>query len=108
MILIAFFLQLIFKHLNNRNGSKTQTLMEKFTQNQSHYLPNLSPPPPYASLFTRTKHQFMSNESSDLTSHPRKYINGRDYLVVKNVNGESRLIPIRTPSAAIFQYSYTN
>lgn len=82
--------------------------MEKFTKNQSQFLPNLSPPPPYASLFSRTRNQFMEQSSQDNLSLPKKNINGRDYLIVKGSNGESRLIPIRTPSAALFQYSYTN
>lgn len=34
-------------------------------------------------------------------------INGRDYMVFQNEDGSTRLIPMRTPSATLFQYAYT-
>lgn len=33
------------------------------------------------------------------------YINGRNYYVVVGNNGDQRLIPVRTPSAVLFQYT---
>lgn len=37
---------------------------------------------------------------------PRKHcVNGRDYYVVIDNSGDQRLIPIRTPSAFLFQYT---
>jgi len=35
----------------------------------------------------------------------KQYINGRDYYVVMDRYGDPRLIPIRTPSAFLFQYT---
>ncbi|XP_062535181.1 glutamate receptor ionotropic, kainate 2-like [Armigeres subalbatus] len=69
-----------------------------------------SPPPPYAEIFSRhTSGGTMFGSSIDSDSGSRKMINGRDYMVVKERNGiGSQLIPIRAPSAAIFQYTYTN
>lgn len=37
----------------------------------------------------------------------RRLINGRDYMVFRNPNGQSQLVPVRAPSAALFQYTYT-
>lgn len=80
---------------------------------------SVTPPPSYATIFNQ------SRKNNIWTTHnlPKdnfgggfgggqqgihKYINGRQYKIVKALNGEERLIPIRTPSAALFQYSYTN
>lgn len=71
---------------------------------------SMTPPPSYATLFNQ------SRKNNIWTTHnlpkddegTQKYINGRTYKVVKALNGEERLIPMRTPSAALFQYSYTN
>ncbi|XP_028982505.1 uncharacterized protein LOC114841620, partial [Diachasma alloeum] len=35
----------------------------------------------------------------------KTYINGRDYWVITAPKGDKRLIPIRTPSALLFQYT---
>jgi hypothetical protein len=32
-------------------------------------------------------------------------INGRDYLVINSKSGDPQLIPVRAPSAFLFQYS---
>lgn len=89
-------------------------------QKQKPFITTISPPPPYATLFNRNRISVgtdllygqpmgLGAESStkDPTLKNRKVINGRDYLVIKE-QGMSRLIPIRAPSAALFQYSYTN
>ncbi|CAF4854472.1 unnamed protein product [Pieris macdunnoughi] len=49
-------------------------------------------PPPYESLFGKTK-----GESK------KKFINGREYWVIKKENGETRLIPVRSPSALLYR-----
>ena len=72
-----------------------------------------TPPPPYATLFNQSKniwttHDLPKSKGSVQMQDNQKYINGRNYIVVKGQNGEDRLIPLRTPSAALFQYSYTN
>ncbi|XP_057340162.1 glutamate receptor 4 [Microplitis mediator] len=34
------------------------------------------------------------------------YVNGRDYFVVHETTGERRLVPVRSPSALLFQYNH--
>lgn len=41
----------------------------------------------------------------DLAPGKKHNINGRDYYVVMDRHGDQRLIPIRTPSAFLFQYT---
>jgi hypothetical protein len=35
----------------------------------------------------------------------RQKINGREYLVINSKSGDPQLIPVRAPSAFLFQYS---
>ncbi|XP_017777071.1 PREDICTED: glutamate receptor ionotropic, delta-1 [Nicrophorus vespilloides] len=58
------------------------------------------PPPPYHALF----HPPFANSPNGI----KKNINGRDYWVVKSVYGDTKLIPVRTPSALLFQHSQSN
>ncbi|KAG5899970.1 hypothetical protein JTB14_034541 [Gonioctena quinquepunctata] len=60
------------------------------------FLPN-SPPPSYQALFKPPFH--FNNEQGQ-----KKKINGRDYWVINKSNGLRELIPLRTPSALLFQY----
>ncbi|XP_045459507.1 glutamate receptor ionotropic, delta-2 [Melitaea cinxia] len=53
-------------------------------------------PPPYDSLFGNSKYKFNSNSE-------RRIINGREYYVAHTTNGDIRLIPVRTPSAFLYQ-----
>lgn len=57
----------------------------------------LPPPPPYHALF---QPPFAYNSNAK-----KKYINGRDYWVIKTATGETTLVPVRTPSALLFQYT---
>ncbi|CAD6208129.1 GSCOCT00010389001.3-RA-CDS, partial [Cotesia congregata] len=41
----------------------------------------------------------------NVISSKTRFINGRDYFVIKGVTGEKRLVPVRTPSALLFQYT---
>ncbi|KAL5290263.1 RNF10 family protein [Megaselia abdita] len=84
---------------------------DKMKSNFGNY--NLTPPPPYASIYSGIN---TTSSNSNLSNQPnysnqlhgvKRLINGRDYLVFKNKNGESQLIPVRAPSATLFQYSYT-
>lgn len=45
------------------------------------------------------------NTPRNLAQGKKHYINGRDYYVVIDRGGDQRLIPIRTPSAFLFQYA---
>jgi hypothetical protein len=51
-------------------------------------------PPPY-SVLMQQQHGFGKHQN----------INGRDYLVINSQTGNPRLIPVRSPSAFLFQYS---
>lgn len=84
---------------------------------------NVTPPPPYQSIFSGGGHGdslgnrwrrppigngngvLLGGGASD--SGVRRLINGRDYMVYRNTNGQSQLVPLRSPSAALFQYTYT-
>lgn len=112
--------------MNYRQSKKVQKLSRNYGRNisdqtnpkQKPFITTISPPPPYATLFNRNRistdllygqNSTPNSQSStkDSTLKNRKVINGRDYLVIKE-QGMSRLIPIRAPSATLFQYSYTN
>lgn len=82
--------------------------------------PNVTPPPPYQSIFTHHDPQQQQerwrrggNGQGVLLGGDhnavgvRRLINGRDYMVFRNSNGQSQLVPVRSPSAALFQYTYT-
>ena len=55
------------------------------------------PPPSYYSLF---KPPFATGLEGKM-----HVINGRNYWVTKTVDGSTQLIPVRTPSAFLFQYT---
>lgn len=107
------FLQIIFrflnKHIHYRDGNLrfvSNVKVKKTMESES----NATPPPAYASLFARSRNKIWTSDKLDKTPDSagiQQFINGRDYMVFKNEDGESRLIPIRTPSAALFQYAYT-
>ncbi|EDX00009.2 uncharacterized protein Dyak_GE22759 [Drosophila yakuba] len=86
---------------------------------------NVTPPPPYQSIFNGGSHGEPLNRwrrrplangnalgngvllGGDSEGGVRRLINGRDYMVFRSPNGQSQLVPVRSPSAALFQYSYT-
>nr|XP_026491365.1 glutamate receptor ionotropic, delta-2 [Vanessa tameamea] len=53
-------------------------------------------PPPYDSLFGNSKYSFNSDSE-------KRIINGREYYVVHTPSGDTRLIPLRTPSAFLYR-----
>lgn len=91
--------------------------------------PNVTPPPPYQSIFSHHGGGGGGGEQQQTGSLQRwrrdgngngvllgadqhgvgvrRLINGRDYMVFRNSNGQSQLVPVRSPSAALFQYTYT-
>lgn len=73
-------------------------------------VPTITPPPSYAALYNRSRNNniwTLSETENKNMEGITQYINGRKYMVVKGDDGQKRLIPLRTPSAALFQYSYT-
>ncbi|XP_023173114.1 glutamate receptor ionotropic, delta-1-like [Drosophila hydei] len=84
----------------------------------STHAQNITPPPPYQSIFNhggelqqQRWHQAGKAHGLVLGGNQnggvRRLINGRDYIVFRNANGQSQLVPVRSPSAALFQYTYT-
>ncbi|EDV96616.1 glutamate receptor ionotropic, delta-1 [Drosophila grimshawi] len=80
---------------------------------------NVTPPPPYQSIFNYhaggeqqqlrygKRHGLVLGGNGQQGTGVRRLINGRDYIVFRNSNGQSQLVPTRSPSAALFQYTYT-
>ncbi|XP_055902699.1 glutamate receptor 1 [Eupeodes corollae] len=83
--------------------------------NEGIILSNVTPPPAYASIFKHNKNAVVDmnkwkqavSKNKDESKGVRRLINGRDYMVYKNTNGINQLVPVRAPSATLFQYSYT-
>uniref|UniRef100_A0A0K8TUX1 Ionotropic Receptor n=1 Tax=Epiphyas postvittana TaxID=65032 RepID=A0A0K8TUX1_EPIPO len=82
--------------MKNMRGD-TKTKLPKNAAMTRRFKLDDSRPPPYDSLFGNNSRYKMTGKSK------RKIINGREYWVVGTVNGESRLIPVRTPSAFLYQ-----
>lgn len=102
--------QIIFRFLNNRFSSDHIKMRSTFGKrfNTKSTISNVTPPPAYASLFNRNK-IFTTDQyvkSFDMNGGVKQVINGRNYMVFRNNDGEPRLVPLRTPSAALFQYTY--
>ncbi|XP_014477402.1 PREDICTED: glutamate receptor ionotropic, delta-2 [Dinoponera quadriceps] len=57
------------------------------------------------SLQKRSVRPLYQNVPHNIVQGKRHFINGRDYYVVIDRGGDQRLIPIRTPSAFLFQYA---
>ena len=85
--ILAGFIKICCSRKNRRNKISSSPLYSS-TDNQKLY--NRSPPP-----FYQTIQNFRD---------AKKYsINGREYYVIKGNSGDTRLIPIRVPSAYLFQ-----
>ncbi|EDW72688.1 uncharacterized protein Dwil_GK17045 [Drosophila willistoni] len=115
-----------FRRLDGSSGSGNKQLLGNSTHGQ-----NVTPPPPYQSIFKGSDNAHRWRHAVGQMGHGghgvllggadpngvggggamgggvRRFINGRDYMVFRNPNGQSQLIPVRSPSAALFQYTYT-
>ncbi|CAO1399563.1 unnamed protein product [Diamesa serratosioi] len=118
--LVIFFTEMLFRFLNNRkikNDNVSASNVRKINVKPANSRRDknitmmadisngagFSPPPPYGAIFVNGK-----AKNFDESNGQMKTINGRNYTVVKDNNGSSQLVPMRTPSAAIFQYAYSN
>lgn len=100
-------LNLNYNNLKSNTSTFTKNLNNTNTLKKNHS--NVTPPPAYATLFHRNK-VFTTNDyikSQEMSAGKTQTINGRDYMVFQNEDGSTRLIPMRTPSATLFQYAYT-
>lgn len=96
---IAFLMEVLCTKCNGEIKSSKQPHADSlFTVAEKKVDENrlFPPPPPYHALF---KPPFPQSENATT-----KKVNGRDYWVIKSVDGSTRLIPIRAPSAFLFQY----
>ncbi|XP_031622172.1 glutamate receptor ionotropic, delta-2 [Contarinia nasturtii] len=112
---MIFLTEIMFKLINRRlnydNLRFQQSPLDKNVSNDriKKKILNVTPPPSYQTLFDRNK-IFTTDEhvkTLNVNSGVKRSINGRDYMVFLSNDGEPRLVPLRTPSAALFQYAYT-
>lgn len=119
--IVIFFTEIIFKYINMKCCKNPQTIGHTLNgpiENIKNVMPfgtnNFTPPPPYTSIFNGygrklgTMGNIKKNQENSEIKGVRKIINGRDYMVYTGENGFNKLIPIRAPSATLFQYTYTN
>ncbi|CAH1104855.1 unnamed protein product [Psylliodes chrysocephalus] len=103
--LCVFLMEILWRVCQRRNKQK-----KKRKPHQTHFLANnynaiiktglsnLTPPPSYQTLFKPPF--YFKDEGGKKTN-----INGRDYWIVNGKNGFRQMIPLRTPSALLFQFS---
>nr|AXF48864.1 ionotropic receptor IR33 [Lobesia botrana] len=99
---IAVFVgEMLIRHyvrVKIRNNSKRGKIKStKTSKHRRSKIQDESNPPPYESLFGQNSRYKMSKNLKT------KIINGREYWVVGTVSGDTRLIPVRTPSAFLYQ-----
>jgi len=103
-------LQILFRCLLNRQKNHSLIKDPYYKKVDKLVVPTITPPPSYATLYNRSRNNniwTLSETEKKNAEGVTQYINGRQYMVVKGDDGQQRLIPLRTPSAALFQYSYT-
>ncbi|RZB39912.1 glutamate receptor ionotropic, delta-1, partial [Asbolus verrucosus] len=113
---VIFIIELIIRRSKNPNIKITKSLIKelKLKKPQKHtfhvninnnyeklgQLPFTSkfvtPPPSYNTLF---------NPPSNNDHIKKKNINGREYWVYDSSGGEKKMVPLRTPSALLFQFT---
>ncbi|XP_063375124.1 glutamate receptor ionotropic, delta-2 isoform X2 [Cydia amplana] len=81
--------------IRTNRSEKTKTV--KSSKHRRFRIQDDSHPPPYDSLFGHNSRYKMNGHSTT------KIVNGREYWVVGTVSGDTRLIPVRTPSAFLYQ-----
>ncbi|XP_047989105.1 glutamate receptor ionotropic, delta-2 isoform X2 [Leguminivora glycinivorella] len=93
-MIIRYYVRIKIK--KNR-GEKCKMKTSKSSKHKRFRVQDDSHPPPYDSLFGINSRYKMDAKSTS------KIINGREYWVVGTVSGDTRLIPVRTPSAFLYQ-----
>ncbi|XP_061706354.1 glutamate receptor ionotropic, delta-2 isoform X1 [Cydia pomonella] len=83
--------------IRKNRGERTRTKTVKTSKHRRFRIQDDSHPPPYDSLFGQNSRYKMNGDSTT------KIINGREYWVVGTVSGDIRFIPVRTPSAFLYQ-----
>ncbi|KAI5636647.1 ligand-gated ion channel domain-containing protein [Phthorimaea operculella] len=90
-----FHIKLKKDHIPRKETTKRRKSKSKKTRFKAQ--DDDSRPPPYDSLFG------INSRYTQSMSHKTKIINGREYYVMNVANGETRLVPVRTPSALLYR-----
>ncbi|XP_049888144.1 glutamate receptor ionotropic, delta-2 [Pectinophora gossypiella] len=97
----VFITEVVLRRYINRAHNKTDTVPKTTKRKKSKKIRfkdrDDSRPPPYDSLFGLNA-RYKNRENAK-----KKIINGREYYVVDTISGDTRLIPVRTPSAFLYQ-----
>ena len=102
----TFFGEMIYRIFQLRNGFSCGKCCGKLccrTKIKSAELPIFSVKDPRP-LFLKQKAWPVDGNLYNRRLVEKHFINGRDYWVIKEKDGDQRLVPIRTPSALLFQY----
>ncbi|KAJ2950360.1 hypothetical protein O0L34_g8601 [Tuta absoluta] len=96
-IFITRYLHIKIKkdHIPRKDGGKRRRSKSKKIRFKTQ--DDDSRPPPYDSLFG------INSRYTQSMSHKTKIINGREYYVMNVANGDTRLVPVRTPSALLYR-----
>lgn len=110
-------MQIVFKCLHSKLTFHRGDTLKAPTHNREKFNKqslSVTPPPSYATIFNRGRSNNRVWTTDSFAHTPaengaavQQTINGRNYMVFKTNQGETRLVPIRTPSAALFEYAYT-
>ncbi|XP_041973311.1 ionotropic receptor 93a isoform X1 [Aricia agestis] len=93
-----FFGEVVFKRYFQVKVTNKKSLMEKRTRKANKMKKSdSSRPPPYESLFGKRSKVRFTDDSE------KRIINGRQYWVTKNEYGDTKLIPVGTPSAYLYR-----
>lgn len=104
---VVFVIEILLIFLKKKYGNEkhphrpiTQNLrvFGGLNENLFNRKTHVTPPPSYNTIYNP---QFSDKQKE----WKKKQINGREYWVVNSNQGGYELIPLRTPSALLFQYS---
>lgn len=99
VFLIEVLWRLSHKRCKQRIRGNPLFVQQFGNKNNSKFdVASITPPPSYHALF---KPPFTYGPEQGV----KKQINGREYWVINKNDGFNQLIPLRTPSALLFQYS---
>lgn len=93
----VFVIEICIKMLSKSKDKQRKTHL----RNDLNFGQVVPPPPPYKSLLF---YPFPNSPNGK-----KVIVNGRDYWLVKSANGSNTmLVPVRTPSALLFQYTHSD
>lgn len=129
------FFRFVNEHYGQKTDTDTDMEIRRVTRNSRDKKKTAaSPPPPYQSVYRwenedskdNTKNNWLSSlkpfkqqpsnnngfgflpKTLEEPISKRRFINGREYYVSVAHDGTKQLIPVRVPSATLFQYNYAS